>query len=547
MTGPFRHDTAPQSPDPTPERGRARAVLSALSRTTLRALSRIGRCILTTGSRVFALLSRLARSARPLLSLPTAWTRRFAAGSVSLRLRLSVFFTLLLIAAWITAGVLSWKETRDYIDEFFDTQMFLFAKTLANADPAPLAPALPREKDALRGAGKNQRGDLDEDALGFAIFNSEGVVILHDGEKGRHFRYAPGARGFEKSRARTGDDIWRIVRLPSRDGSRQIAVGQDMEYRREMVFDMLKEQFKPWLFCFPVLLVGLLWMLSRELAPLSRVAKTLETRPPGDSAPIQAAALPTEVRPLIRALNGLFARHASLLERERSFVSDAAHELRTPLAGLRIQAEVLGLAADDPAGRAHALQGILAGIDRCNRLVEQLLTLSRLESAPDSAAPGESVPLATLAPLAPLDWPLLLDEVLAEYRPFAEKKGLAVTRSVVALPCSMTGHPGLVAILLRNLVGNAVTYTPPGGDIRITLSSVDLAIENSAPPLSADHLARLGERFFRPPGQTESGSGLGLSIARHIAAMHGLEVRIHYAEASPLGLFTARVMFSTRP
>jgi two-component system sensor histidine kinase QseC len=239
---------------------------------------------------------------------------------------------------------------------------------------------------------------------------------------------------------------------------------------------------------------------------------------------LQVANIPAEVRPLLDSLNSLFKRVAAMRERERAFVADAAHELRTPLAGLRVQSELVELSDDDPIARRHALTLMRVGIDRCNRLMEQLLTLSRLESLLDGAAGDGQTGVVSFVPL---DWPALLEEVLIEFRPQAADKGIAIQCAVRTLPARSMGAPSLMTVLLRNLLDNAVKYTPCGGSIGITLDSHALTLENSGSGVSDAYLTRLGERFFRPPGQDVPGSGLGLSIAKQLAGIHGFALHLH--------------------
>jgi two-component system sensor histidine kinase QseC len=207
--------------------------------------------------------------------------------------------------------------------------------------------------------------------------------------------------------------------------------------------------------------------------------------------------------------------------REQAFVADAAHELRTPLAGLRVQAQVVELSDDDPPARRHALTQMRVSIDRCDRLVEQLLTLSRLESLSDGHS-GREGGLSFVS----LDWPALLEEAISEFRPQAGDKGITMECAVKAIPARSLGAPSLMAILLRNLLDNAVKYTAAGGSTGITLDSHALTIENSGSGVCDTCLPRLGERFFRPPGQEAPGSGLGLSIAKQIAGLHGFTLHL---------------------
>ena len=455
----------------------------------------------------------------------------------SLAVRLLLSFSLLLLLAWGAAAGLAWRESRDYIDKYFDTQQILFAKTLITADWESAAEHLPKTKPLLKGQvgqagqgpgqtgmgpgqgsgkkpGKARRGREDKDALAFAVFTREGRLLLDDGEKGARFRFEAQQRGFVNTWLKDSDDEWRIFWVASPDGTRVAAVGQEREYREDMAWDMLAEQMLPWLLLFPLLLGGLGVMLHRELRPLRRVAAELRQRPPESADALATQNIPPEVRPLVTELNSLFARTAALLGRERAFVADAAHELRTPLAGLRVQAEVAALCDDDSQSRRHALNLLLQGIDRCSRLVEQLLTLSRLEGS----EAGLSV--------APLDWPALVQEAVAEIQTRLDARGLQWRCDMRGEPRLAQGYPSLMAVLLRNLLDNAVKYTPEQGQIVLTLDAASLCVINSGPGVDAAHVPRLGERFFRPPGQDAPGSGLGLSMVRHIAGLHGCTLRL---------------------
>lgn len=469
----------------------------------------------------------------------------------SLRARLLSLFSLLLLGAWLVAAVLAWNEGRKYIDEFFDTQQILLAKTLSIADWGQVAPHLPKTRPLLRGAGKKARGHEDKDALAFAVFDQHGRSLLTDGEKGGRFRFEPERRGFVDTPPTDTDDAWRIFWLNSSDGQRVVAVGQEREFRQDMALDMLMEQMLPWMLLLPLLSGGLFWMLHKELRPLRQVTAALAVRPPEDATPLPVEGMPSEVRPLTSALNTLFARTASLLQRERAFISDAAHELRTPLAGLRIQAEVIALYEDDATARQHAIAQMLLGIERSSRLVEQLLTLSRL----DALAAPPNAPQNTYQPASPagsqaapsvtreaLHWQSLLTAALEEAQPAARSKGLHITLHEDGAPQLTQGFPGLMAILLRNVLDNAVKYTPAGGQVRVCLSARSLSVENSGPGVAENLLPRLGERFFRPPGQEAPGSGLGLAMVRQIAALHGCTLHLENTH-EPQG-FAVRLVFT---
>lgn len=197
-----------------------------------------------------------------------------------------------------------------------------------------------------------------------------------------------------------------------------------------------------------------------------------------------------------------------MFARERQFTSDAAHELRSPLAALKVQAEVVQIAGHDPTIREHAVANLSEGIDRATRLVDQLLTLSRLES------------LSQLDDVEQLSWLALIESALQDIS--LEAKAAQTTMDIVVVnePPLLTGQRLLLAILLRNLLHNAIRYGKAGGKVDIVLNKDHLTIHDDGQGVTQDVLKRLGERFYRPPGQEKTGSGLGLSIAKQIAELH---------------------------
>lgn len=496
--------------------------------------------------------------------------RRLSLRDGSLRLRFGLLFGLFLLIVWAVMLLISFSVYRRNLDTFFDTQQLLYARTLlslhgetgpatpgpqaeevaslsvpdAHAPPPPDAAAvLPSPRDVLPFGGRKARGRQSKKALSFAVYDGEGNCLLRDGGPGKRLTATPLRRGFVNRPTGKKGAVRREVWLSSPDGERIVMVGQDLAYRRDMALSLLWRQTLPWLPFLPVCLLGLFWLLGRETTPFRELTQRLARRSPQDATPLRLSRTPAELRPLVEAQNALFARMAAQLDRERAFVADAAHELRTPLAGLRIQAEVIALLDDDAPARHEAVAAMLQAIDRCGRLAEQLLALSRLEAFCDG--PPDSGGLTR----EPVDWPSLLDEALAGHCDRLDEKDLAVSRSTLSTPCGLTGYLPLLRLLLRNALDNAVRYTPQGGSIRIDLRPDALIIANSGPALPPEQFARVGERFFRPPGQTERGSGLGCSIMCRIARLHGfslhfgpdLEASAH--SGSPLG-FAVRLVFA---
>lgn len=432
---------------------------------------------------------------------------------MSLRLRLIISFLIVSTCVWTAAAVISWQESRDQMDEFFDTYQLLLARQLSTADWTNLTADMQKKSNRLI-ENVDDDGEEEDEALGFAVFNRRGEMIFNDDENGRDFIYTPEASGFVNQKIGRKKDMWRIFWLTSADKNFTIAVGQELEFRDDAALELVEETLLPWLVGLSVLLLAVIWMVSRELRPLRRIADELSERDSDNLHPLSLSGQASEILPLIKAINTQFSRIEQMLQRERGFISDSAHELRSPLTALKVQLEVAQLADDDAAARHQALQKLNQGIDRSTRLVEQLLALSRLDSA--AAAANDE----------PLDWPALVNAAVNEQLPVAEEKKINVKTSTDGSAPTTCGQPLLWALLLRNLLDNAVRYSPEEAQISIELKDETLSVTNSNTVVAAEYLPRLKERFFRPAGQKSTGSGLGLSIVERIAELHRCRVAL---------------------
>lgn len=432
---------------------------------------------------------------------------------MSLRLRLIISFLIVSTCVWTAAAVISWQESRDQMDEFFDTYQLLLARQLSTADWTNLTADMQKKSNRLI-ENVDDDGEEEDEALGFAVFNRRGEMIFNDDENGRDFIYTPEASGFVNQKIGRKKDMWRIFWLTSADKNFTIAVGQELEFRDDAALELVEETLLPWLVGLSVLLLAVIWMVSRELRPLRRIADELSERDSDNLHPLSLSGQASEILPLIKAINTQFSRIEQMLQRERGFISDSAHELRSPLTALKVQLEVAQLADDDAAARHQALQKLNQGIDRSTRLVEQLLALSRLDSA--AAAANDE----------PLDWPALVNAAVNEQLPAAEEKKINVKTSTDGSAPTTCGQPLLWALLLRNLLDNAVRYSPEEAQISIELKDETLSVTNSNTVVAAEYLPRLKERFFRPAGQKNTGSGLGLSIVERIAELHRCRVAL---------------------
>jgi two-component system OmpR family sensor kinase len=225
--------------------------------------------------------------------------------------------------------------------------------------------------------------------------------------------------------------------------------------------------------------------------------------------------LPDEVQPLVRALNDLLGRLRAALERERAFMADAAHELRTPLTALHLQMGMLARASSE-AERDAAMTTLSAGVQRAIRLVEQMLALARQEPRPGRHT-------------APVRLDELAREIVAELVPLADA-GRIDLGIAASQPVTVAGETDALRTLLRNLIDNAVRYTPAGGRVDVTIESPAgdprLSVADDGPGIPVEERARVFDRFYRRAGTTPTGSGLGLAIVKAIADAHGATVSL---------------------
>ncbi|WP_277372646.1 ATP-binding protein [Pseudomonas sp. AA-38] len=471
----------------------------------------------------------------------------------SIRTRLLVLLLLMLAASF---GLISHKIYHDSVHEvreLFDAQLSQTARLLMglvrhdlNANERREMQAVLDEALLLRNVRNpdNLFGHEYEGKLAFQMLNYDGEVLfqsasappgllddmikqlgltLPDEGQPMHERLTQLARyliGYHT--VSIGEHRWRVFVLQDVRDNHWVLAGEREDVRGELIDKIARRSLQPLLYGLPI--VGLLlWLVvGWGLSPLQRMAQAIRGRAPDNLAPLVFPPLPGELEPMAAALNRLLLQVNQLLDQEKRFIADAAHELRTPLAVLRIHAQN-ALEAADARDRDEALRQLAGGVDRATRVVAQLLTLARLD------------PNSVRLSMSNLDLLAFLRGELAELTPLALER-----QQDLVLEASDSGDYQLIAdapslgILLQNLVSNAVQYTPLGGSIQVQLLSdaqaLTLQVHDSGPGVPVDMHERLFERFFRlGEGQ---GAGLGLSIVRRVVELHQGSIAL---QDSPLG------------
>ena len=314
---------------------------------------------------------------------------------------------------------------------------------------------------------------------------------------------------------------WRAYGLQTTAGVIQIA--QPIEVRETLARAAALRVAIPLILLLPILAAFAAWIVGRGLKPLGHLTAQIHHRDALTLQPLAGENLPTEIAPLARELNRLLARLETAFSLQRDFIADAAHELRSPLTALRLQLQLLDRAPDDGA-RSEARERLGAAVERAIHLVEQLLTLAR--SDPGQSAAAGAVDLAAVAAAA-----------------VADTRALALTREIdlhldTASPVLVQGDADGLRTLARNLVDNAVRYTPPGGSVRVVSRDSGegplLEVSDTGPGIAAPDRERVFDRFYRHPAAGGSGSGLGLAIVKAVADRHSARVTLRGADTGGL-------------
>lgn len=425
----------------------------------------------------------------------------------SLRLRLLFILTGLFSLVWILVTTASYFSTRHEIEELFDAQLAQYARTLQGLTQHEIE----EEEHEQISLSDTFLGHTYEKKVAFQVWNGRAQVL-----RSEMAPTGPMSEVFGFTDQLFDGVLWRVFVIPSMDGVASVHVAEQYSVRNELVNKISLQILYPLLIALP-LLASMIWFaVGRGLQPLRRITTEVEARSPKELQSLSSEQTPSEIKPLVAAINQLLEQLRMAFESERRFTADAAHELRTPLAILKVQAQVAQGARNNEE-RIVAVGNILKGVDRATRLVEQLLTLARLD--PESSKKEfEYIDLANIAA-----------RVIGEHANSALHKEIDLGLGE-ASSGYIYGYPDALEVMLRNLVDNAVKYTPQGGRVDVSVHKIgdkaELSVVDSGPGIDEELRARVFDRFYRVMDGTSDGCGLGLSIVKRIAELHQADITL---------------------
>ena len=418
-------------------------------------------------------------------------------GSGSLQLQLLAGTLTFVGAVWLVLSVVAWREAESEAEELFDAHLAQTAAllvVLSSEESGDLPEELPSHRYARK--------------VAFQIWSDKGKLLARSITAPRE-PLTDESKGF--SDRRIDGRHWRIYSKRDEKHRHRILVAETYEARNAVGRELAKHLLTPLVFALPMLAFGLVLLMRHRFKPLQRLASSIGQRSPDRLDPIALSGVPSEIQPIIEQINRLLQRVSDSIDQERRFTADAAHEIRTPLAVIRTYAQVAA-AAVEPEERERALTSVVQASDRATHLLGQLLTMARL----DNDAITRNFVICDLRTIAV--------DVIAEITPHALEKQVEVMLDEGASTW-VSGEPALLAVLLRNLIDNAIRYSPAGTFVAVTIKPVDgqirLAVSDQGPGIPAHERERVLSRFTRLAGNAAPGSGLGLSIALRIAQIHG--------------------------
>ena len=430
----------------------------------------------------------------------------------SIQLRLAAALSAALLLAALLAGGFAFYDSYRSTNKLQDD---LLRQIAAHIDPNRLPENTKSQRDAhiriQTPAGDRARAHDDDDDD-----DDDHITLPANLPEGLHTFQEP-----------DGDDTYRAYIRHTPQGP--VAVLQENDFREDMAEHAAWNSAMPLILLAPLSILLTIFIVRRTMQPVHRLSQSLEARRSSDLAPLSTENIPNEIRGFIQAINRLLERTHQAMQQQQRFIADAAHELRSPMTALSLQAERLA-ANSLPEPAAGQLASLLQGIHRNRRLLEQLLSLSRAQ-APEAQRPQER--------LSSQD---LFRSVIEDLLPLAEAKEQDLGVSSPANPVFHANEADLYT-LVKTLADNAIRYTPPGSQIDLsaeeTPGHIIFRIEDNGPGIPPAERSRVFDPFYRILGSGQEGTGLGLSIARTIAERHGGRIELAQSPHHPSGLLVS--------
>jgi two-component system sensor histidine kinase TctE len=435
---------------------------------------------------------------------------------LSLRNYLMQRLLISLYLLWLVSTVVGYFATINYANQPYDLVLLQRANAIAEQlklgsgiEQLNVVPSLPDGSDPGM-----------PDRVVYTVTDYEGRKLAGNGNTLRPLSYRRGRSGPLFSNGEREGQKTRMVSMtfPSNGKLLQLHVSETTQQRQALIRGILANIVIPQLL-LTLIALGVVWYgLKQGLRPLERLRNEVVNRRRDNLSQLDGSKAPAEVRPLIDAVNDLLERLKQVIAAQQRFVADAAHQLRTPFAGLKTQSE-LALRESDAKRKQHALEHILTSTRHGIRLVNQLLALARNEPG------GQSTHNFT-----PLDLTQLAQECTVNWVQMALEKNIDIGYEGASTAVEVQGDATSLMEMLNNLIDNAIRYTPVGGHITVSVSAaqheVELCVEDNGPGIDPQHRERVFERFYRILGSGQSGSGLGLAIVAEVAKRHNTELKL---------------------
>ncbi|SFB17231.1 two-component system, OmpR family, sensor kinase [Collimonas sp. OK607] len=433
--------------------------------------------------------------------------------SHSLQFRLSLWLSLVILAMAVPAGVYSFFSAFHEANDLQDDQLRQVAALVLSRD---LPPATPDRR--ATGKMKDNESKVIVQILAPAQSDGDDDTSLH----------LPADLRDGIQTVKVGHVPWRLFVKPTASGQR-LAVGQQTEVRDEIARDSGLRTVMPFMVLIPILIALVSIMVRGMLRPIAKLSQEVDRRDDQDMRPLDEQQVADEIRPLIGSINRLLRRVADNMDAQRRFLADAAHELRSPLTALSLQAENLAATDLSPASKARLLP-LRQGLNRSKALLEQLLTLAR----------SQNTGASRISQITQVSLQAVLRRVVEDSLPLAQANQIDIGVNADTEVTLAAQEVDIVA-LIRNLIDNAIRYTPPGGNVEVRLHAqpglVTVEVEDSGPGIQETERERVFDPFYRVLGSDQDGSGLGLSIVKSIVARLNGKIELQHARSdAPYGL-----------